>query len=66
MCTLFFLHLQPNHLNLDFERPHFEGIDAHQISKAAQKDDEIKNYVTYEELQRKNRERYAIKHTMYS
>lgn len=57
--------LQPNHLNLDFERPHFEGIDAH-YHLTESKDDEIKNYVTYEELQRINRERYAIKHTKYS
>lgn len=68
MCVrAFFFLLQPNHLNLDFERPHFEGIDAqHQLIEASQKDDETKKYVTYEELQRKNREQYAIKHTKYS
>lgn len=61
------LSLQPNHLNLDFDRPHFEGIDTHyQSIEASQKDNEIKKYVTYEELQRKNREQYAIKHTKYS
>lgn len=61
------LSLQPNHLNLDFERPHFEGIDIyHQLIEAAQKNSEIKKYVTYEELQRKNREQYAIKNTKYS
>lgn len=68
MCvSILFLsfHLQPNHLNLDFERPHFEGIDVYHL-EASQKNDNIKKYVTYEELQRKNREQYAIKHTKYS
>lgn len=66
MSVLFYI-LQPNHLNLDFERPHFEGIDIHhQLIEASKKAaDEIKTYVTYEELQRKNREQYAIKHTKY-
>lgn len=69
-CVLLFsllLSLQPNHLNLDFERPHFEGIDIHhQLIEASKNGDEIKKYVTYEELQRKNREQYALKHTKYS
>lgn len=67
VCSCLSLSLQPNHLNLDFERPHFEGIDIyHHLIEAAQKNTEIKRYVTYEELQRKNREQYAIKNTKYS
>lgn len=54
---------QPNHLNLDLERPDFKGIDS-LLSVQPTKDDKLP-YVTYEELQRKNREQYAIKHTRY-
>ncbi|XP_031641008.1 OCIA domain-containing protein 1-like [Contarinia nasturtii] len=53
---------KPNHLNLDLERPHFDGIDS------PKKDDNravhIEN-ITYEELQRRNREKYAVKHNGY-
>lgn len=66
-CFNFFF-LQPNHLNLDLERPHFNGIDANRSSETNRnsKHEHPQNYVTYEELQRKNREQYAIKHTVYS
>lgn len=70
MSMLIVLNLylfQPNHLNLDFDRPDFKGIDAFR-SHDTIKDNKSSippNYVTYEELQRKNREKYAIKHTVY-
>ncbi|XP_055320097.1 uncharacterized protein LOC129577320 [Sitodiplosis mosellana] len=59
--------LQPNHLNLDLERPHFKGINTHHTADPNKDDTRNRHYenVTYEELQRKNREQYAIKHTVY-
>lgn len=62
-----FLCLQPDHLNLDLERPHFEGIDMHRSAEPNKDDTRNRHYenVTYEELQRRNREKYAIKHTGY-
>lgn len=56
--------MQPNHLNLDLERPHFEGINSHLLaeSKSNNERSHPMKYVTYEELKRINREKYAIKH----
>lgn len=48
------------------ERPQFDGIDSHRPNQSGAHNEDTRHekYVTYEELQRKNREEYAIKHTV--
>lgn len=57
-------------MNLDFERPHFEGMDIHRLLEPNNDENRavhIKTVgnITYEELQRKNREKYALKYAKY-